>query len=329
MSELKRPRNTFYAFCSLLLPGLGQLLQKRPGAAVGFFGASVLTGYIPFFAVVNAVASPIPDSATTLLMFWMFFPLLVLIISYSVLDAAIWKKGERTPFKIPLVALICVYFFLVLPAYFLLVVLPAAHIAATRRQCSNHIKQIVLAFHHYKNEHGHFPPAYTVDEKDKPLHSWRVLILPYLEQNDLYEKIRLDESWDSEHNRQFHSAIPSSFQCPNYSRLESIVPTRGGCNYSIIYGTETAFSGSQPRKTTKKLSDTIFLVERRVPVNWMDPSREISFEVACQGVNVDAMGISSYHPGGVHCGFGDGSVRFVTNTVDGKTLRKLLMLGAE
>ena len=76
----------------------------------------------------------------------------------------------------------------------------------------------------------------------------------------------------------------------------------------------------------KVLGETIFLVERRVPVNWMDPSRELSFDVACKGVNVDAMGISSYHSGGVNVALGDGSVRFLSDSMDGVELRKMLTL---
>jgi len=60
----------------------------------------------------------------------------------------------------------------------------------------------------------------------------------------------------------------------------------------------------------------------------MDPSREIPFEIARRGVNVDAMGISSYHPGGVNVVLGDGSLRFVTDTIDNETLRELLMFDA-
>jgi hypothetical protein len=255
----------------------------------------------------------------------------------AVIDAAAWKPGDQTRFKPYMV--VGGILFAIVTVFSSLPFFPSAREAARRMQCSNHMKQICLAFHNYHDKHGHFPPAYTVDENGKPLHSWRVLILPYIEENTLCEKIRLDEPWDSEYNRQFHSEVPRMFQCPSYSNpnrddecptchlAQPFVP--GGCSYSVIVGEKAAFTGSQPREEeeiTGGLSNTIFLVERRIPVNWMDPSHEISFATACEGVNINAMGISSYHPGGTNCTFGDTSMRFVPNSIDGEALRKLLTI---
>ena len=53
--------------------------------------------------------------------------------------------------------------------------------AARRMQCSNHLKQIALALHNYHDEYKSFPPAYIADESGKRMHSWRVLILPFIE----------------------------------------------------------------------------------------------------------------------------------------------------
>ena len=60
---------------------------------------------------------------------------------------------------------------------------------ARRSQCKNNLKQIGLALHNYHETYGAFPPAYTVDADGKRLHSWRTLILPYLDQAPLYDKI--------------------------------------------------------------------------------------------------------------------------------------------
>jgi prepilin-type processing-associated H-X9-DG protein len=72
--------------------------------------------------------------------------------------------------------------------------------------------------------------------------------------------------------------------------------------------------------------ETIVVVERRMPVNWMDPSREISFETACEGINVDAMGISSYHTEGANVAMADGTVQYISNSINSETLRKMLMI---
>ena len=83
----------------------------------------------------------------------------------------------------------------------LLPAVSAAREAARRTQCMNHLKQVALALHNYHDVFQAFPPAYTVDEDGKPLHSWRTLILPYLEQAALYEQIDLSKPWDAPENR--------------------------------------------------------------------------------------------------------------------------------
>ena len=87
--------------------------------------------------------------------------------------------------------------------------------SAARSQCINNLKQIGLAMHNYHDQHKSFPPAYTVDKAGKPLLSWRVLILPYLEQNALYKEFHLDEPWDSPHNRTLIDRMPPTYRCPS------------------------------------------------------------------------------------------------------------------
>ena len=89
---------------------------------------------------------------------------------------------------------------------------------AARSQCINNLKQIGLAMHNYHAMHKTFPPAYTVDKAGKPLLSWRVLILPYLEQDALYKEFHLDEPWDSEHNRALIDRMPATYRCPDAAR---------------------------------------------------------------------------------------------------------------
>src|SRR5262245_52541441 len=64
--------------------------------------------------------------------------------------------------------------------------------AARRMQCGNHLKQIGLALQTYHDVYGSLPPAYIADASGKPLHSWRVLILPFLGERSLYEAYRFD-----------------------------------------------------------------------------------------------------------------------------------------
>lgn len=344
MNEPNRRINTFDAFCSLMLPGLGQLLQKRVRAAVGFFLLFILTGLLPVTIVCLLFMDRFEDQPLRVHLLHIFtfgglFFLCQLAIFWSVLDAAEkWKKkpneqqdekpSEKKKGCFTLVKILVAVVIMGVLIALLLPSVPVAREAAKRMSCTGQMKQMLLGFHNYFDQYGCFPPAYTMDESGKPLHSWRVLILPNLEQNAIYEKIRLDEPWDSEYNCQFHSEAPSIYQCPSANAAhEKTVPVQGGCFYSVIDGEEAAFFGSQTKSMppTTSLQNIIFIVERRIPVNWMDPSREITFEAACKGINVDAMGISSYHSGGVNVGMGDYNIRFISDSIDSETLRTMLM----
>ena len=89
--------------------------------------------------------------------------------------------------------------------------------SAAQSQCTNNEKHIALAIHNYISStrpKAMFPPAYTTSKDGKPLLSWRVLILPYLEQEALYKQFHLDEPWDSPHNRTLIARMPTVYRCP-------------------------------------------------------------------------------------------------------------------
>ncbi|MCL2623881.1 MAG: DUF1559 domain-containing protein, partial [Planctomycetaceae bacterium] len=205
----------------------------------------------------------------------------------------------------------------------LLPAIMAARQAATRMQCTNNIKQIGLALHNYHDAHWVLPPVMTADANGKPLHSWRVLLLPFIEQQALYEQIRLNEPWDSEHNKQFHNRVPSIYQCPSAKG-----DMTGMTSYSVVVGKECLFNEPNAKKTFAAIADgtsnTIAIVERKTPVCWMDPTQEITFEEACKGVNVSAGGLGSNHTGGMNVGFFDGRVHFISETIAPTVLRALL-----
>src|SRR3954447_23791061 len=91
--------------------------------------------------------------------------------------------------------------------------------AVRRARCVNNLKQIAMALHNYEQEHKALPPACTVDAQGRPLHSWRTLILPYLEQEPLYRTIDLSKPWDHPANAKAREAALPVFRCP-----ESIGP---------------------------------------------------------------------------------------------------------
>jgi len=95
-----------------------------------------------------------------------------------------------------------------------------ARIAARRSSSMNRMKQILLAMHNYADKHSvggdnFFPCSAIRDAEGKPLLSWRVVILPYLGEEELYRKFHLDEPWDSDHNKALLNQMPEVFCNPN------------------------------------------------------------------------------------------------------------------
>lgn len=90
----------------------------------------------------------------------------------------------------------------------------AARDSARRMKCGFHLKQIGLAMIQHEDVTGLLPAAIT-DADGKPLLSWRVAILPYIEEKPLYERFHLDEPWDSEHNRGLIPLMPEVYVCPS------------------------------------------------------------------------------------------------------------------
>jgi len=103
------------------------------------------------------------------------------------------------------------------------VLLPAvgkARAAAYRNQRLNNMKQIALAMLNYESANGSYPAAAAiVDKQGKPLLSWRVAILPYMEDSALYQQFHLDEPWDSPHNLKLAQTVPQAYINPMNSEL--------------------------------------------------------------------------------------------------------------
>jgi prepilin-type processing-associated H-X9-DG protein len=192
--------------------------------------------------------------------------------------------------------------------------------SATRTQCVNNLKQIALAMHIYHDRHNGFPPAYTVDKAGKPLLSWRVLILPYLEQEALYKEFHLDEPWDSPHNRALIERIPTVYRCP------SVVSRRadtGKTTYLTPRGKSTIFAGPESTrisKVTDGTSNTILVVDAAGShaVEWTKPD---DWDVQA---GLDLKVLFGNHPEGTNFAFADGSVHFLKDTIAPSILEKLL-----
>src|SRR5471030_1054793 len=96
--------------------------------------------------------------------------------------------------------------------------------------------------HNYHDTYGSFPPAAICDKKGKKLLSWRVAILPYIEQDALYKQFKLDEPWDSEHNKKLSDVLVRTYVDPR------LPDPKGRTYYKLFVGKETPFDWLQSMK---------------------------------------------------------------------------------
>jgi prepilin-type processing-associated H-X9-DG protein len=209
--------------------------------------------------------------------------------------------------------------------------------AARCSQCRNNMKQIGLALHNYHDVYGCFPPAYVPGPDGKPWHSWRVLILPYIEGEALYQQYDFNEPWDGPNNRKLAAQKPYAYGCPSDpGSLGS--PTT---NYAAVVGPTAAWAGSEPRKLgdfRDPTDSTILVVETAGSgIHWMEP-RDLSFDDARTGVHPPGPArVASHHfydlgyfchveRGGVNVAMADGSVQFLPDQTSPQALEAMLTI---
>jgi hypothetical protein len=194
----------------------------------------------------------------------------------------------------------------------------------------NNMRQIVLAMHNYESEHGRFPPAYIADEDGNPIHSWRILILPYLDQQNLFERYSMDEPWNGPNNRLLADEIDAIYRCPSHYSGDS---KKNCTNYCLVTGKGTLFEADQaPAFDDIKdgSSNTIILVEvNHSEIQWMEP-RDLSLEQAIRGFEQAAKDEQSgNHPGIQNVAFADSSVNSLATSTIREELEKLFLVADE
>ena len=200
----------------------------------------------------------------------------------------------------------------------LLPAVQAAREAARRAQCVNDLKQIGLALHNYHSVTNGFPAAAITGKDGKPLLSWRVAILPYIEAQSLYDQFHLDEPWDSPHNKALIPKMPKTYICPSFANVQP-----GTTTYKTFVGGGAMFDPTKPvglQQVTDGTSLTIAVVEGKTPVIWTKPE-DIPFDPQAKPSLLDA---GSNHPGGFNVLMGDGSVRFIKNSIALQVFRALI-----
>lgn len=174
-------------------------------------------------------------------------------------------------------AVLVAFYALVIPA------LPSARNAARRNVCLSNAKQIILAFLNYELANGSQPPAYVADENGKPIHSWRVLILPFLGPNELslYRRYNFNEPWNGPNNSKLAVQIPDVYRCP--SHVDAKGAGAAETSYLAVVDSKTGWPGPVGRRVTDfpdGTSKTIMVVEASdIGVNWMEP-RDLSLNEA-------------------------------------------------
>ncbi len=162
----------------------------------------------------------------------------------------------------------------------LLPAVQSARGAAERSMCMNNLKQIQLAILNYESVNRSMPPAYVADASGKPMHSWRVLILPYLGENALFAKYNFNEPWNGPNNSKLAAQIPDVYQCPSHPH--SAAPT-SECHYFAVVDPASGWPGavgSSIRQFADGTSQTISVVEASgMGINWLEP-RDLSMNEA-------------------------------------------------
>jgi prepilin-type processing-associated H-X9-DG protein len=185
--------------------------------------------------------------------------------------------------------------------------------AKLRHESQTNLKHIGLALHNHADTLLTFPPPANRSKNGKPLLSWRVAILPYLDEDNLYKQFKLDEPWDSPHNKKLLPRIPKFYQPV---RGPSKVP--GGTYYQAFVGKGAAFELElklRPADFTDGTSNTLMVVEAATPVPWTKPE-DLPY---VEGQALPALG--GQFGGNFNALFADGSVSFLSRDVDRDTLR--------
>jgi hypothetical protein len=185
--------------------------------------------------------------------------------------------------------------------------------AARRMQSTNNMKQIMIAMHTYHDTYREFPPAVVKDADGKPLYSGMVLLLPFLEQQPLYDKFDKSKAWNSPENETW-----SNMTVPMLIDPSNPNTSQGRTDYLLVSGPGSVLEDTPGMKHTlgsiaDGTSNTIMVVEVKGTASWAAPNT--------WDVNQP---LNGSHPNVVIVGFADGSVRTISRNIDPMTLKRLV-----
>ncbi len=182
----------------------------------------------------------------------------------------------------------------------------------------NNMKQIAIAMHAHHDANGVLPSAAILGKKGKPLLSWRVQVLPYVEQGALHQMIKLDEPWDSVHNKKVFddNPMPSVFELagttkPGEKNTHIQVFRGNGAMFDLVKSTKFA-------EIADGLSNTIMFATAKTAVPWMKPD-DMEFDP-----KADPRDLLLFIGGRTNIGLGDGSVRSLKKSTTVENMRALI-----
>ena len=137
-------------------------------------------------------------------------------------------------------------------------------------QAISNLKVIATAMHSYHDKYNHFPPAYLAGADGKPAHSWRVLLLEFLDQEELLKQYKFDEPWNGPNNRKLADKMPGQYRVSTDPKKRGVLTS-----YVVLSGAKTAFPGAKTVKIgdiKDGLGNTILVAEAEgFNIHWMEP----------------------------------------------------------
>jgi len=185
----------------------------------------------------------------------------------------------------------------------------------SRIESTNNMKWLALAMHNYYDKYKLFPLAVLYGPDGKTPHSWRVAVLPFLDQKSLYAEYHFDQPWDSPENRKVLEKMPAVYRCPTEP-----AGSTNACYFALV-GPGTMFDG-KTATTFQDVADgtaiTILLVEAERDIPWTKPE-DIPYD---PDGPLPALG--GFFEDGFHVALVDGEGPFLSNTVSEEVLRALI-----
>jgi hypothetical protein len=189
-----------------------------------------------------------------------FIPIIALLITLMMIFAA--ESRHRAVINSSIVWAVLFFLLCMISPY-----ISKAGEAAWRAQCRNNLKQIEIALYNYRDDHGTLPPGFTSSGNGKPTHSWRVLLLPYIDQRDLFDQYDLSEPWNGPNNIRLAEKRPEIYTCSH-----GHIPFSSSANYLALLDTDASLKLGETEKNGDRTDKTIWLVENtESEIQWTEP----------------------------------------------------------